>query len=280
MRWFRAMRIIFVLAVFALLAAHSFAQNDDDPNEAPLGDVARNLRKKSAPAQPVIDDDNLRIVMQQSESHRSASSAWKFLMGAGDKGFQVSQPDVSCSLSFTANARSLLTRQYAQMDLPADETQKLEGPAAIEGDALTVSLFNGTNWHVSEVEVALTVIRNAGLGALSFDPASFVSRADNGQDAESPSKKPDITFMYRMRAAAAPLATTIFSAPLNEEIAPGEEWHWAVVQARGYPPESYTAAIPPSAPTHPSITSNQLPVAASAVSQSQSAPVSLSQVPQ
>ena len=37
----------------------------------------------------------------------------------------------------------------------------LEGHATIEGDALTVPIINGTDWHVSEVAVALTVVRKS-----------------------------------------------------------------------------------------------------------------------
>ena len=55
----------------------------------------------------------------------------------------------------------LLSSQYAQMDLPPREMVKLEGPATIEGDALTVSVFNGTDWHVSEVAVALTIVKKS-----------------------------------------------------------------------------------------------------------------------
>jgi hypothetical protein len=42
-----------------------------------------------------------------------------------------------------------------------------------------------------------------------------------------------------MRAVGVPWAVTTFSAHLESEIGAGSEWHWAVVQARGYPPESY-----------------------------------------
>ena len=115
----------------------------DDPNDAPLGDVARTLRKKSPPAQNVIDDDNLSKVMEQAESRHTAGSALKFMMAGEDKGFQVSAPDVTCSLAFTANVKSLLSSQYAQMELPAEETLKLEGPATIEGDTLIVSVTTG-----------------------------------------------------------------------------------------------------------------------------------------
>src|SRR5579863_7148707 len=133
-----------LLAGFMLLLANAPLIAQDDPNDTPLGDVARNLRKKPSGFQQVIDDDNLPSVMQQAEAHRSSGSAMKFLMGGGEKGFQVSAPDVTCSLAFSPNVKALLaSNQYAQMDLPAEEVIKLEGPATIEGDALTVSVFNG-----------------------------------------------------------------------------------------------------------------------------------------
>jgi hypothetical protein len=58
-----------------------------------------------------------------------------------------------------------------------------------------------------------------------------------------PEKKPDITVIYRMRAAAGPSTTTVFSTPLNLDLAPGDEWHWAIVQAKGYPPQGYVPNV-------------------------------------
>jgi hypothetical protein len=40
---------------------------------------------------------------------------------------------------------------------------------------------------------------------------------------------------------------TTFSARLQSELGAGSEWHWAVVQARGYPPESYRRSNSPQA---------------------------------
>lgn len=226
--------LVVMLGLMALMPVRMLAQ--DDPNETPLGDVARNLRKKNQPAQqPVIDDDNLTKVMDDADSHRGfGSSSLRYLMGGESKGFQVSAPDVTCSLAFTANVKSLLSGQYSQMDMPADDVAKLQGPATIEGDALTVSIFNDTDWHVSELAVALTVVRKKTdqQGELGMDSALQEIR---------PEKKQDVTVIYRMRAAAPPWDRAAFSAPLNMELAPGDEWHWAIVQAKGYPPQGYAA---------------------------------------
>jgi hypothetical protein len=230
-----------------------FATAQDDPNDRPLGDVARTLRKESA-SKNVIDNDNLTEVMQQAESRHVAGPALKFLMAGESKDFRIESPDATCSLSFHANTKSLLSDQYAQMELPASDMLKLSGPATVEGDALTVSVFNGTDWHVSEIAVAFTVVKKG-------------ERAEGlGEKAEvRPEKKPDVTVIYKMRAAASPSTMTVFSAPINLDLS-GDEWHWAIVQARGYPPRGYAAnyeqeaaktgqpaidAPPPAAPAVP-----------------------------
>lgn len=252
----RKIRVLLLLPALlaALLPALMVAQDDpnDPSNDVPLGDVARNLRKKTPSSQNVIDDDNLTKVMEQAESHQAAGSALKFLMAGDAKGFQVAAPDATCSLSFTANAKALLSSQYAQMELPTDEVRKLEGPATIEGDALIVALLNRSDWHVSEVAVALTVVKKteARNASLQNDMAVYsgaklqpAMAGNPSQESEvRPEKKPDETVIYRMRAAAPPSVTTVFSAPLNLELAPDEEWHWAIVQARGYPPRTYTVS--------------------------------------
>jgi hypothetical protein len=205
----------------------------DDSNDVPLGDVARNLRKQNQAKKQVIDDDNLSQVMEQRQSERASAASLHYAMSAEAKSFQLSAPDVTCSLAFTPNVKSLLTSsQYSQMELPEADLAKLEGPATIEGDALTLTLFNATNWHISEVEVALTVIKKSLDGAGSQDLNAFQQIR--------PEKKQDLTAIYRMRAPAPPWNRADFSAPLNLEIAPGDEWHWGIVRAKGYPPEGVT----------------------------------------
>jgi hypothetical protein len=159
---------------------------------------------------------------------------------AGDlSGFRVSAPDVTCNLSFSSNVKSLLAGQYSEMDLPASDMVRLEGHAAIEGDALSVSVHNGTDWHVSEIAVAVTIVRNtapnpASERSLSLEPIPTGAHPPELQS----DKKPDTTLIYRMRAVGVPWSVTTFSTRLQSELG-GSEWHWAVVEARGYPPETY-----------------------------------------
>ena len=242
-------RLLLWIALLASVGATPAAAQDDS-DQTPLGDVARNLRKKTPLTKPVIDDDNLPQVMQQADHHEGGPGL-RFLMSGGIRGFQVSVPDATCSLAFTANVKSLLSGQYDQMDLPPTEMAKIEGKAVVEGDALTVPVFNATQWHLSELAVAFTVIKKARKGVVPWnqDAASSSSAEGTptltreiGADAFQqvrPEKRPDVTVIYRMRAAALPWSNAVFSAPLNVELDPGEEWHWAIVQARGYPPETY-----------------------------------------
>ena len=255
-------RLLLLIVLLAPLGAIR-ATAQDDSDQMPLGDVARNLRKKAPPATPVIDDDNLPQVMQRADSHDETGSGFRFLMSRDNHGFQVSAPDVTCSLAFTANVKSLLSSQYGQMDLPPTEMAKIEGKAVVEGDALTVPVFNGTQWHLSELGIAFTVVKKArtgivpwnqdGASSASADVTSSFAR-EAGADAFQqvrPEKRPDVAVIYRMRAAALPWSNAVFSAPLSLALDPGEEWHWAIVQARGYPPETYVRKETPAAKPAP-----------------------------
>jgi hypothetical protein len=142
------------------------------------------------------------------------------------------------------------------MDLPPTEMAKIEGKAVVEGDALTVPVFNGTQWHLSEIAIAFTVVKKARSGVVPWNQGASSASADVtppfareiGADAFQqvrPEKRPDVARIYQMRAAALPWSNAVFSAPLNLKLDPTEEWHWAIVQAKGYPPETYLSSVKP-----------------------------------
>jgi hypothetical protein len=260
------MRLGLMVTIVALgILWPALAAAQDDPNDEPLGDVARSLRKKSPSSQEVIDNDNLGQVMDDVVSHRLSRASLLFSMDGAGNSFHVSVPDVSCSLSFNANAKALLSSQYVQLDLPASELPKLEGPATLTGDSLQVSLYNATDWHISEIDVVLTIVKPAdtpeaaakeGSAMLVLSGANL--SATTGES--TPQKRSDTTFLYKMRAAAPPSSVTVFTAPLNVEISPGQEWHWAIVQAKGYPPQhpfapptEASASTPASTPAQPDL---------------------------
>ena len=236
------------------LAGVSSAQSEDQP--APLGDVARALRKKKEepapqPSKPpvapatVIDNDNLTQVMDEVQSHRLNGSSLLYSFDGSGKTFQVSAPDVTCSLSFNSNTASLLSRPYVPIDLPDDELRKLDGPAILTDEGLQVSVFNGTEWKIEEITVGLTIVRHNNPAARVYGAGNLVPAAQETVIADE--KHPDTTTIHHLRASALPATTAVFKAQLAIHLSPDEEWHWAILQAKGVPPAKLMA-IPPTDP--------------------------------
>lgn len=219
----------------------------DDGNETPLGDVARSYRKKAEPSETVIDNDNLPKVVENAEKHRASGSTMVFSFDAGAKSFHVSSPDVSCSLSFSAKTSSLLSDPISLDELPRDELAKLDGPATIDGDSLQVSVHNGTQWELREVMIGLTIIRRPGPGSAStyYGGARIVPAAAGapGPAQDSSQKQPDITILLKVKGSAAPSSTALFRTQLNFALFPDQEWHWAIVRAKGVPPQTSPEAL-------------------------------------
>jgi hypothetical protein len=223
------------------------AQSEDDPS---LGDLARSLRQSKAAAvqpaaaQPVIDNDNLSKVVEDAEAQRFKGLP-VFSIDHSGKNFEMKSPDGTCSLSFDANATALLTAPYVPQDLPQSELMKLDGPATIANGTLQISLYNGSAWDLKEITVGLTIVRPDDPAASSFGPAKLLPAAE--ATAPPDDKRSDMTMLYHLKGAAAPLATTIFQEALGADLAPDQEWHWAIVQAQGIPPKPVAPA--PDAPT-------------------------------
>ena len=221
------------------MPSQASAQEDSD---APLGDIARSLRKKPVPSHAIInvDDDNLSKVMDDAESRRASGGSPMFSLDPGAKSFHVSSPDVTCSLSFTAKT-SALSDPLLLDDLPRAELAKLDGPATIDGDSLQVSMHNGTAWELREVVIGLTIVKRtepadtASLGQLRIVPAvagGFTQVQDSVQ------KQPDVTLLLHVKGSAAPSTTATFRTALNFALFPDQEWHWAIVRAKGIPPQT------------------------------------------
>jgi hypothetical protein len=235
--------LLFLGMIF--LASSSYVHAQDEEGDAPLGDVARSFRKKTAPPESVIDNDNLSKVVDDAESRRAAGSSPVFSLDPGTKSFRVSSPDVTCSLSFSAKTTSLLSDSLVD-ELPRSELAKLDGPATIDGDSLQVSVHNGTAWELREVVIGLTIVKRQEFGETgsSFGQARLVPAAASGQaqgrqsQPDSFQKQPDVTLLLRVKGSAAPAATAIFRTPLNFALFPDQEWHWAIVKAKGIPPQT------------------------------------------
>ncbi len=231
---------LFVLGMFLLALPLCLRAQDD--GDTPLGDVARSLRKKPASSDAVIDNDNLTKVMD-AESRHAAGSSLVFSLDSGGKSFHVSSPDVTCSLSFSGKTTSLLSDPVMLDELPRAELAKLDGPATIDGDSLRVSMHNGTEWELREVVIGLTIVKRQEPGdtASNYGQARIVPAAagvDLPQAHESFQKQPDVTLLLRAKGSAAPSTTATFRTSLNFALFPDQEWHWAIVKAKGIPPQT------------------------------------------
>lgn len=231
------------IALVALLATPFplLGQSDD---AVPLGDLARSIRKSKQPAQPpaapvVIDNDNLSKVMDEVENHRLNGKPVLSLDSA-EKTFRMSSPDGTCSLSFNAEAASLVVPPYVSQEVPPSELAKLEGPARIDGDRLQITLFNGTGWNLKEITVGLTIVRRTEKTAsLESAPRLLPAVAQDTLSPDNPApneKASDLTLLFDLKGTAAPMATTIFRETLRAALAPDQEWHWAILNAKGIPP--------------------------------------------
>jgi len=242
-----------------LLALPSRVSAQEEAGDTPLGDVARNFRKNTASPEPVIDNDNLSQAMDDAETWRAASSSLLFSLDAGGKSFHVAAPDVSCSLSFTAKATSLLSDPFLLEELPRSELAKLEGPATIDGNSLQVSMHNGTLWDLREVVIGLTIVKRpeptdsvSHFGQARIVPAVAGDASPQVQD--SFQKQPDVTLLLHMKGSAAPTTTAIFRTSLNFALFPDQDWHWAIVRAKGIPPPAppeMTTIMQSEATSHP-----------------------------
>jgi len=220
---------LIVILLGFLLPVSGVAQSDG--GEPSLGDLARSLRKgKSAPEHAVIDNDNLHKVMDEVQNLKLKGSLLFSFDGAAKK-FQVSSPDVTCDLSFSGSATSLLSDAYAPQELPAGELAKLDGPATISGDTLQVSVHNGTTWNIKEITVGLTILRDSGTDAAQSGSARLIPAAETTTLLSE--KHPDVTVLYHLKGSAAPSSTTVFQETLSAALSHDQEWHWAIVQAKG-----------------------------------------------
>lgn len=227
--------IVIVIAGLLLLPASVVAQSNG--NDTPLGDVARALRKNKRAPEPehaVIDNDNLSKVVDEVASQRAKGNV-KFAVEGIGKDFQVSPPDVTCSLSFNGEDSGQSTDLSGPQDLPSSEIAKLDGPASLDGDTLQVSVYNGTAWKIKEITVGLTILRRSGSTAAKFGSARLLPASAEGEtEAE---KRPDLTVLYHLKGTAAPFSSALFRQVLGVNLSSDQEWHWAIVQARGTPPQ-------------------------------------------
>jgi hypothetical protein len=234
-RFYLGVFLVFIgLVSLGLLLPVCAAQSED---EVSLGDLARSLRQSKEPKEPaapsIIDNDNLTQVIDDVEHFRLGTRP-TFTFEGGATHFQMSSPDGTCSLSFNANSTALLSSPYVSQDLPQSELAKLDGPANIHGDTLEVSMYNASSWNVREITVGLTIVRHDDTTADDYGAAKLLPAA--AEDTTPADKRSDVTLLLHLKGSAAPFATTVFQEKLDENLDDGQEWHWAIVEAKGIPP--------------------------------------------
>jgi hypothetical protein len=244
-------RSVIVLLLGLALPAAMAAQSADD--SISLGDLARQLRRAkaasapaantpAAPAAPVIDNDNFAQILAEAGQQKLRKSMM-FSFDGMAKDFEISSPDVTCRLSFSGNASALLSNPYAPQQLPENELMKLDGPATVNGDMLEIALHNDTPWILRQVTVGLTLVRAADANSAPYASPRLVPAAAGITDIMvQEEKRSDTTVLLHLRGTAAPYTTTVFRQPLNAAISPDQEWHWAIVDAKGVPPPQTAAS--------------------------------------
>ena len=231
--------------LFALALIHPCPAQAQTDGDASLGDLARSLRQSKSPKQPaaaeIIDNDNLTQVIDDVEHFRKDGKPIFSFDNAGTN-FRMSSPDGTCSLSFNANATALVSNPYVSQDLPQSELSKLDGPANIHGDTLEVSVYNASAWNLKEITVGLTVVRARDTVAASPEAAKLlpVVAQDVAPDKDTPpsEKRSDLTVLLHMKGTTAPLASTIYREKLDAALDDKQDWHWAIIGAKGIPPST------------------------------------------
>jgi hypothetical protein len=233
-----------------LLSAAALCRGQDSADVPSLGDLARSVRKtKPADAQAeVIDNDNLTVMMDKAEGERLNGKP-VFSIDPSGKSFRMTSPDGTCSLSFDAKATALISTPYVSSDLPQYEMEMLDGEAAVHDGVLEVKLHNGSQWEVKEIVVGLTLLKETTAG---LQPARLITATEVQPEA----KLPDVTSLLHLKATAPADSIMVFRGVVSDELSHAQNWHWALVAARGIPPAAPTSTPVPQISAAPQIVSS------------------------
>ncbi len=228
-----------MLILFLLASLSLWAQSGEDVS---LGDLARSLRETKAPkVRTVIDNENLVQVMDEVQQVKVSGGTPLFTFDQSGKNFEMSSPDGTCSLSFNANATALISNPYMARDLPPSEVANLDGAATLNSDVLEISLQNRSGWDLSEITVGLTIVRPPAEAAArdqSSGPALENVSLPSPEISTEPSKRAESTILYHLKGSAIAGQNAEFQEILSTVPGSGEEWHWAIVEAKGVPPHA------------------------------------------
>jgi hypothetical protein len=82
--------------------------------------------------------------------------------------------------------------------------------------------------------VGLTILRPAGANAANYGEAKLIPAAAVDSTSQ---KRSDMTVLYHLKGSASPFSTALFKQAIGISLNADQEWHWAIVQARGIPPK-------------------------------------------
>ena len=236
------LRHFYIAAVITVLCAPALLHAQDQDENIPLGDLARQMRKSKPFEQTeVIDNDNIVPMMDKAETERLEGLP----VSVVHRGiFSTVSPDGSCSISFDARSINPASVGYIATDLPQDELAKLDGPAAIHDGQLEVSVHNGTPWELREIVVGVTIRQS-----VAQPPEYRFATMEVGSLASTSTQKlADPTLIFHLKGNSAPDSTGVFRAPLAD-FSPTQDWHWAIISARGIPPAAPASLAAQSQPT-------------------------------
>ena len=245
---------LLLLSLCALLWPSAAAAQDDDVS---LGSVARDMRRDKAlqsphSEHPVIDNENLEQAMDDVTKLKP-NDRLVFSLDPAGKGFKVSSPDVTCSLSFNSRATSLLIKPVLIEDLPTSDLLNLDGPASIQDDNLQLEVFNGTDWELREITVGLTLERRPG-GSAEMAARARVIPAAEGLGPPAVEKHSDLTVLYHLKGLAKPFSTTAFRENIGAMLAADQDWRWSIVEAKGVRSQDPPQLPPEVLPAAPNLT--------------------------
>jgi hypothetical protein len=86
------------------------------------------------------------------------------------------------------------------------------------------------------------MLRDSGGNSARNRPGKLIPASDTTTLLSE--KQPDMTVLYQLKGSSPPSSTTVFHETLTAAPGSEQEWHWAIVQAKGVPSQKPVASEP------------------------------------
>jgi hypothetical protein len=152
--------------------------------------------------------------------------------GAGVTGAAGTSPDGRPTASTaTGGPAEFAGWSDREADLSPDQLRRLRGVGGWSGNTLTITLYNGSTWRVTEI-----LVRTSELRGEDFVDAETPNRLlPEGVDAGVADLLHKVAPERTMKAGVNPLDAAKFQALVG---AKPEAYRWRIEAARGYPPRN------------------------------------------